>query len=50
MATKTLMTKKSGMDGGEGNMVVGEICPVNDFEWGVPEEFSGVAGEAVRWL
>jgi hypothetical protein len=50
MATKRLMTEKLGKDGGEGNVVVRKIGPLDGFERGVAEEFSSVDNEGVQWL
>jgi hypothetical protein len=50
MATKRLETKKLGKDCGEGDLVMGEVCPVDNFERGMTQELAGVSGEAVGWL
>jgi hypothetical protein len=50
MATKRFETEKLGMDGGECDLVVSEVSPVDGFEWCVAQEFAGVGVEVVRWI
>ncbi len=50
MATKRLETEKLGMDCGEGDFVVSEVCPVNGLKRSVTQELAGVSVEVVQWL